>query len=271
MIYNIHHLHCGTMCPICAPIYGQKGLHAKMVCHCLLVETDKGLVLIDTGFGTQDYLHPQTRLGRLFSKVSAIQFDFTLTAVAQIQQLGFQPSDVKHILVSHLDLDHAGGISDFPQATIHILSSEYNAAQKLSMMNKLRYRPQQFKNHRHWNFLEPKNGESWFNFHKVQGFHMFNDEILLIPLLGHTTGHCGIAIKQHNGWVFFCGDAYYSHLELDPNHKLPLLDKLEHLFAENNTARLKTLSEIQRLAHNEPRIEIICAHDPVELDRYLVK
>jgi glyoxylase-like metal-dependent hydrolase (beta-lactamase superfamily II) len=259
------------MCPICAPIYGQKGLHAKMVCHCLLVETDKGLVLIDTGFGTQDYLHPQTRLGRLFSKMSAIQFDFTLTAVAQIQQLGFQPSDVKHILVSHLDLDHAGGISDFPQATIHILSSEYNAAQKLSMMNKLRYRPQQFKNHRHWNFLEPKNGESWFNFHKVQGFHMFNDEILLIPLLGHTTGHCGIAIKQHNGWVFFCGDAYYSHLELDPNHKLPLLDKLERLFAENNTARLKTLSEIQRLAHNEPRIEIICAHDPVELDRYLVK
>ena len=271
MIYNIHHLHCGTMCPICAPIYGQKGLHAKMVCHCLLVETDKGLVLIDTGFGTQDYLHPQTRLGRLFSKMSAIQFDFTLTAVAQIQQLGFQPSDVKHILVSHLDLDHAGGISDFPQATIHILSSEYNAAQKLSMMNKLRYRPQQFKNHRHWNFLEPKNGESWFNFHKVQGFHMFNDEILLIPLLGHTTGHCGIAIKQHNGWVFFCGDAYYSHLELDPNHKLPLLDKLERLFAENNTARLKTLSEIQRLAHNEQRIEIICAHDPVELDRYLVK
>jgi glyoxylase-like metal-dependent hydrolase (beta-lactamase superfamily II) len=259
------------MCPICAPIYGQKGLHAKMVCHCLLVETDKGLVLIDTGFGTQDYLHPQTRLGRLFSKMSAIQFDFTLTAVAQIQQLGFQPSDVKHILVSHLDLDHAGGISDFPQATIHILSSEYNAAQKLSMMNKLRYRPQQFKNHRHWNFLEPKNGESWFNFHKVQGFHMFNDEVLLIPLLGHTTGHCGIAIKQHNGWVFFCGDAYYSHLELDPNHKLPLLDKLERLFAENNTARLKTLSEIQRLAHNEPRIEIICAHDPVELDRYLVK
>jgi glyoxylase-like metal-dependent hydrolase (beta-lactamase superfamily II) len=242
-----------------------------MVCHCLLVETDKGLVLIDTGFGTQDYLHPQARLGKLFSKVSAIQFDFTLTAVAQIQQLGFQPSDVKHILVSHLDLDHAGGISDFPQATIHILSSEYNAAQKLSVMNKLRYRPQQFKNHRHWNFLEPKNGESWFNFHKVQGFHIFNDEILLIPLLGHTTGHCGIAIKQHNGWVFFCGDAYYSHLELDPNHKLPLLDKLERLFAENNTARLKTLSEIQRLAHNEPRIEIICAHDPVELDRYLVK
>ena len=269
MIYNIHHLHCGTMCPVCAPLYGQKGFTAKMVCHCLLIETDQGLVLVDTGFGTQDYLHPQTRLGKLFTKVSAIQSDFQLTAIAQIQQLGFKASDVKHILVSHLDLDHAGGISDFPQATIHILSTEFNAAQKLSVMNKLRYRPQQFKNHRYWNFLEPKNGEPWFNFHNVQGFKLFNDEILLIPLLGHTAGHCGIAIKQKDNWLLFCGDAYFNHLELDPRNKRSLLDKTERLLADNNRLRLKTLSEIQTLALNEPKIEIICAHDPVELDRYL--
>ncbi|MCV9925973.1 MBL fold metallo-hydrolase, partial [Acinetobacter baumannii] len=53
MIYNIHHLHCGTMCPVCAPLFGQKGFQAKVVCHCLLVETDQGLVLIDTGLGIQ--------------------------------------------------------------------------------------------------------------------------------------------------------------------------------------------------------------------------
>ena len=73
MIYNVHHLHCGTMCPMCAPLYGQKGLYGKMVCHCLLIETDKGLVLVDTGFGMQDYLHPQTRLGKAFTKISGIQ------------------------------------------------------------------------------------------------------------------------------------------------------------------------------------------------------
>ncbi len=268
MIYNVHHLHCGTMCPVCAPLYGQKGFYGKMVCHCLLIETDKGLVLVDTGFGMQDYLHPQTRLGKLFPKVSALQSDFNLTAISQIQQLGFKPSDVKHILVSHLDLDHAGGISDFPQATIHILSSEYNAARNPTMKNKLRYKPQQFKDHRYWNFLEPRNGEAWFNFNKVQGFNIFNDEILLIPLLGHTVGHCGIAIKQQNGWLFFCGDAYYSHLELNPQNRLPLLDKLEFIFAENNSLRLKTLSEIQSLAQTEPKIEIICAHDPIELEKY---
>ena len=29
MIYKVHHLHCGTMCPMCAPLYGQKGLYGK--------------------------------------------------------------------------------------------------------------------------------------------------------------------------------------------------------------------------------------------------
>lgn len=268
MIHKIHHLHCGTMCPNCAPLFGQKGLKAELICHCLLVETDKGLVLIDTGFGTQDYLHTKERLGNVINLVGTIKNDLRLTAIAQIQQLGFKPSDVKHILVSHLDFDHAGGISDFPQATIHILASEYNATQNLSYKNKIRYKTSHFKDHRYWNFLEPLDGETWFNMNRVQGFKIFNDEILMIPLLGHTEGHCGIAIKQDLNWLLFCGDAYYSHLQLDPKNKLPALEITEYLFATNNIQRIESLKKIQTLAQIQPKIEIICAHDPLELRRY---
>ena len=268
MIYKIHHLHCGTMCPICAPLFGQKGLKAEIICHCLLLETDKGLVLVDTGLGMQDHLHTRTRLGAAISRFGAIVSDIQLTAISQIQKLGFKPSDVKHILVSHLDFDHAGGISDFPQATVHILSNEFNAANQLSVKNKLRYRKQQFKDHLFWNFIEAIDGDNWFNFSKVQGFHLFSDEILMIPLLGHTTGHCGIAIQYQGQWLLFCGDAYYSHLELDPKNKLPSLALTERLFAFNNLKRIQTLKSLQTLAKNEPQIEIICAHDPIELKRY---
>ena len=268
MIYKVHHLHCGTMCPICAPLFGQKGFKAEIVCHCLLIETDQGLVLVDTGLGIQDYLQPKQRLGSMIANSGAIVSDLSLTAIAQIQQLGFKPSEVKHILVSHLDFDHAGGISDFPNATIHILSTEYNAARSLSFKNKLRYRTQQFKDHRYWNFIEPTQGEAWFNFSKVQGFKIFNDEILMIPLLGHTAGHCGIAIKQQHNWLLFCGDAYYSHLELDPKHHLPSLALTERLLAFDNLQRIQTLTNIQQLAYTEQKIEIICAHDPIELQRY---
>ena len=90
----------------------------------------------------------------------------------------------------------------------------------------------------------------------------------MIPLLGHSKGHCGIAIKQQDGWVFFCGDAYFSHLQLNPQNKLRTLAKLERIFAENNSMRLDNLHKIQQLAQSQKNIEIICAHDPVELERY---
>ena len=257
------------MCPVCGPLFGQKGLHAKVICHCLLIETDQGLVLVDTGLGIQDYLHTKARLGNLVSRLGRIENNLELTAIAQIQSLGFDPKDVKYILVSHLDFDHAGGISDFPHATVHVLSSEYNATQNFfSFKNKARYKPQQFKQHRYWNFIEPNQGEAWFNLHQVQGFHLFQDEILMIPLLGHSKGHSGIAIKQKDGWLLFCGDAYYSHLELDPKNRLPMLDKLERFFAEDNQMRIENLHKIQQLAQSQSNIDIICAHDPVELERY---
>lgn len=268
MIHQVHHLNCGSFCLYCAPFFGQRGLKAELVCHCLLLETDQGLVLIDTGLGVQDYLHPKKRLGALISTLGTIQSNINLTAISQIQRLGFKPSDVKHILVTHLDFDHAGGISDFPNAMVHILSSEFNATQNFNYKNKIRYKSEQLKQHRYWNFIEPAFGESWYQLSKVQGFKIFQDEILMIPLLGHTEGHCGIAIKQKEHWLLFCGDAYYSHQQLNPKTKLPALELTERLFAHDNLQRIESLKQIQLLAQNQPQIEIICAHDPIEFRRY---
>ncbi|RKG34353.1 MBL fold metallo-hydrolase [Acinetobacter guerrae] len=268
MIHKIHHLHCGTMCPACAPLVSQKGIQAHFICHCLLLETDRGLVLIDTGLGLQDYLHTRQRLGALMYRLGKIEINHNLTAFQQIQQLGLNPKDVQHIFVSHLDFDHAGGISDFPQATVHVLASEFNATQALSFKNRIRYKTDQFKNHRFWNFIEDKQGENWFNLEKVSGLPLFQDEILMIPLLGHSAGHSGIAIKQGQSWVLFCGDAYFSHLELDPKQKLKGLHLFESMLAYDNKMRLNNLKQLQHLAQHQPQIELICAHDIQEFLRY---
>ncbi len=63
---RIHHLNTGTMCPIGRRfVNGTGGIfqRARMVCHCLLVETSDGLALVDTGIGLDDIAQPQ-RLGR---------------------------------------------------------------------------------------------------------------------------------------------------------------------------------------------------------------
>ena len=117
-LMKIHHLNCGTLCPICAQLLnGTGGFFARgeLVCHCLLVESEDGLVLIDTGIGQHDIDHPR-RLGAFFDLLSGPVYKPQETAIAQVKALGFQPSDVRHIIPTHLDLDHAGGLADFPHA-----------------------------------------------------------------------------------------------------------------------------------------------------------
>jgi len=37
-------------------------------------------------------------------------------------------SDVRHIVLTHLGFDHAGGLDDFPAATVHLLRQESDHA-----------------------------------------------------------------------------------------------------------------------------------------------
>jgi hypothetical protein len=62
---RVRHLNCGTCCPWGGRTFdgtSQGLIHGHIVAHCLLIETSAGLVLVDTGFGTQDVAHPERRL-----------------------------------------------------------------------------------------------------------------------------------------------------------------------------------------------------------------
>ncbi|MBV9756858.1 MAG: MBL fold metallo-hydrolase, partial [Alphaproteobacteria bacterium] len=130
---RVHHINCGTMCPMGGRLLDGKtaGLGpAHLVCHCLLIETDAGLVLVDTGFGMQDVQNPRARLPRFFTNLNNIRFDPQDTALARVKALGFRPLDVRHVVLTHLDFDHAGGISDFPLATVHVFATEARIARE---------------------------------------------------------------------------------------------------------------------------------------------
>ena len=206
---RIHHLNCGCMCPIGGALFDgfSKGLTSSLVCHCLLIETDHhGLVLIDTGFGTADVEQPTRRLSPFFIAFNNIQFERRYTALDQIRRLGFAPDDVRHIILTHLDFDHAGGLDDFPQARVHLMQREIDAANHThGFIGPRRYRPKQWENVSDWHFYQP-DGEPWFGFESVRELAGLPPEILLIPLYGHTLGHAGIAIDKGDGWLLHAGD-----------------------------------------------------------------
>ena len=108
---RIHHLNTGTMCPIGRRLVNGTGSifqRARMVCHCLLIETNDGLALVDTGLKLDDIAQPH-RLGRRWVRQTAPRLDPAETAFQQVKALGYSPNDVRHLLLTHLDRDHAGG------------------------------------------------------------------------------------------------------------------------------------------------------------------
>jgi glyoxylase-like metal-dependent hydrolase (beta-lactamase superfamily II) len=119
------------------------------------------------------------------------------TAIRQIEALGHRGEDVRHIVISHLDFDHAGGIEDFPHATVHVMEREWSAATgpRTGFIPRRRYRPPQINEVKNWRRYSGQ-GEPWFGFETVRELEGLPPEILLVPLPGHTWGHAGVAIKD---------------------------------------------------------------------------
>lgn len=272
MSVRIHHLNCGTMCPVCERLISGQGSWvkpARMVCHCLLIETPSALVLVDTGFGTADLANPRKRLGAPFVSITRPAFDPAETALAQIRALGYDTRDVRHVVTTHLDLDHAGGLSDFPEAEVHLYQPELNAAMHPNLFESRRYRQPQFAHNPRWH-AHNESGDNWFGFSAISAIPGLQTDVLLIPLVGHTRGHCGVAVQQGDKWVLHCGDAYFHHGTLQPEPEIPAgLAIFERVMQMDGKMRLHNQERLRELAANHSQdVDIFCAHDPVELNRY---
>lgn len=262
---RVHHLNCATMCP---PNF----LVGNMVCHCLVIESGDGLVLVDTALGSHDIATPRQRLTRGFLAITRPRLDPAETARAQIERLGFAARDVRHIVVTHLDPDHAGGLSDFPDAEVHVGADELRAALDPSTMREReRYRAAQWAHGPRWkpHGDGPGFGERWHGFDGVRAVDGLPPEILLVPLYGHTRGHQGIAVRLADGWILHAGDAYFFHGELEPQPRCPwALRAFQRLMAMNEEQRLANQQRLRALANDaSARVRITSAHDPVDLDR----
>lgn len=262
---TIHHLNCGSVRQIEATYDGPPPAHA--VNHCLLVETDAhGLVLVDTGLGLEDIRDPHATLGADWVALSQPVLAEEETAVRQVARLGFATEDVRHILLTHLDVDHCGGLPDFPDAQVHVLAAELDAA--ISEAPSYRYRPAHWAHHPRWVPYPVDDGEDWFGFTSlpVQGLP---PEFRLVPLGGHTAGHTGVAVYEDGRWLLHCGDAYYYHRELDSHPRPhPLLDIVQTRSEVHHDLRLGTQARLRELVRDHrDEVAVISAHDPWEFER----
>lgn len=251
---TLHHLNCATFRPVI-------GLH--IVAHCLLVERADGLVLVDSGLGTTDLAESQ-RLGRAWRSAMRPSLNPDETAVAQVRALGYEAADVTDVVLTHLDLDHAGGVGDFPRARVHVYDTELEAARDPRGSEHGRYLPVQWSDADLVPHHVPDGGDGWFGFESVS---VVADDVLMVPLHGHSRGHAGVAVRDGARWVLHAGDAYFAAGEQETPPSCPRrLRAVQRIIAQDNDARVANADRLRSLAADHgDEVTVFCAHDHSEL------
>lgn len=257
---RVHHLDCGTLCPVAGALVAK----AELVCHCVLVERPGGLVLVDTGLGLADLAEPRSRLGSSFVAVARPRLDAASAAVRQVEALGFDRRDVRDVVVTHLDLDHAGGLADFPEARVHVHRAEHDAATaRATWRERERYREVQWAHGPRW-VLHEAGGERWNGFESVR---CVGDDVLLLPLPGHSRGHSAVVVLGGAHTLVHAGDAYFDRREMDLDAPTcaPGLALFQRAVAFDDEVRRENQERLRELARREgERVTIFSSHDPDE-------
>jgi len=194
---TIHFLNCFT-CNARVPSNWRTGTL------CLLIESSQGLVLVDTGPGQEDYIH-RPGIIRLFQVVTKVPMNIQEAAVRQVVSLGYRPEDVRHVVLTHMHFDHCGGLRDFPHASVHVHKREYEAFMGPPRSWTDFAYVRRHISHQPELILYGDSGDTWMDFPAIR--LPFQPEMWLVPLYGHTRGHCGVAIRTGNAWLFHVADA----------------------------------------------------------------
>lgn len=220
-------------------------------------------MLVDTGFGTADVRDPDRRIGPVRRLLRPV-LDERYTVVRQLQERGLDPADVRHVVLTHLDVDHAGGLSDFPDATVHTTADEHAAAvTDPDLLDRKRYRPVQWEHGPRFE-IHAGRGDEWrfgLTAHEVV------PGIALIPMPGHSRGHAAVAVDGEGTTFVHAGDAVFdaSHVSDVAPDGAPLrpvrpVRAFEHVVGRDRRRILANHRELRRLA-TLPDVVVVPAHD----------
>jgi glyoxylase-like metal-dependent hydrolase (beta-lactamase superfamily II) len=211
-----------------------------------------GAILIDTGLHPSCVEGAAANMGQAGRVLYRIRMDHDQALRVQLPALGVEPRGVKVVIMTHLHIDHASAVSEFPDATFVVDRREWAAAAAGGARHG--YHPRQFDHAFDWRALdfEADPVQSFAGF--AQTLDLFGDgSVRVASTPGHTAGHQSVILRTGGGEVLVVGDAAFTERALR-GEAMPLIVTDEHRYR-------RSLKEIGRYLEQTPDAIAIPGHD----------
>jgi glyoxylase-like metal-dependent hydrolase (beta-lactamase superfamily II) len=210
-------------------VVGESG-PVTLPCPSFLIEHERGLVLMDTGLVPAAVDDPKGVYGDMADELN-ISLTREQCVDHQIRALGFQLSDVTHVVMSHLHWDHTGGMYLFSHAQFYVMSGELQYAYWPLPAGPV-YRRED---------IDPTRGFAW---NQIEGSELdfFGDgSIRILHLPGHTPGNASIIVTLASQTIILAADT--AHLRSGYEKDLPMPSDYNTLQSVQSIRRLKQMAK----------------------------
>jgi len=215
-----------------------------------------GAILVDTGLHPSVATDGKENFAGVASRVGNPTLDAGEDVPAQLRKRGLDPGEIPVVVMTHMHIDHASAISEFPQSAFVLSEPEWKAAALGAQPLLNGYRRQQYDyafDYRTVDF-DRANVDSYASFGRT--FDLFGDgSIRLAFTPGHSAGHISVICRLGENDFVIGGDATYMEAQLAGDAPLPPRPYDAHNYR-------RSLQELRLFRSQFPGATITPGHDP---------
>lgn len=217
------------------------------------IEHGDGVIVVDTGSGA--HLKSLPRWHPYFQHAVRFEIEAEQEVGPQLRNLGIGERDVKTVVLTHLHVDHDGGLAHFPHSRIFADSGEMARAAGIrgALLGYL-----------------PRRWPSWFDpqpfcwqpsacgpFARGARLTAAGD-VIAVPTPGHTPNHVSVIVRDGEEQIVLAGDASYLEWTM-------LRGAIDGVGADESVQK-QTLADIRALCAPCPTV-YLPTHDPQSAER----
>lgn len=214
-----------------------------------------GEILIDTGLHPSIATSPEENLGRAGLPLFKPEMDSGQDLPSQLRARGIDPTAIRLVILTHLHVDHASAVSEFPNATFLVTTREWAAANTGPLPLLKGYRRSQFDYAFDFRTVDFDTDEvsSYSTFGRT--LDLFGDgSVRLIFTPGHSSGHQSVLLRLADREMLVAGDAIFLLEQLDEGTPLAGRTADRHEYE-------RSLRELRLFRQQNPSSVITPGHD----------